>query len=998
MFPIHLDKKTMKRRVFLLLIGTMLTFSAWSQERTISGRVTAVEDGSPLPGVNILVKGSILGTITDVNGAYTIRVPENSDYFVFTFIGLKTKEIEIGERTTIDVAMEADITELSEVVVTGLATSIKRSNLANAVATVSAERLVGVTKPATLDGALHGKIAGANVIQNGGAPGGGMSVQLRGVSSINGSSEPLYIIDGVYANNSQLENGRGSTAFQNSGGSNQGGTTNRISDINPEDIESIEVLKGSSAAAIYGTRANAGVIIITTKKGKSGKTKVSFGQDVGFTEAINLLGAANWTPQKIDDFFVSNPTDPNQLALAAEEKGLLENAEDNGQIYDYEKMLFGNTGKVSNTRVSISGGNDKTRFFVSGAHNDETGILLNTGFKRSSIRANIDQKISKFISLSVNSNYINSSNARGFTNNDNNGVGLGYNLAYIPNYHNLLPDELGIYPDSRRTGDNPLAIANRAENDETTNRFIQSFKADLTFIQTAKQSLALNVSGGVDYLNTENTLYMPEDLQSQRAKANPGASRFGKSRSLNTNLQFVAVHTLDLSKISFTSQLGTVRLTADNDLSATQGEGLPSGQKNPALARVQTVFNTFQSWQDVGVFFQHEANYQDKIIGTVGIRFDKSSLNGDQDKLYPFPKGSIAVNLAKFDFWSISQVNQLKVRAAYGETGGVPTFGDMFTSMTPIVIGGQLGLQPPTVIGNQDLEPETASELELGIDVGLFENKIGLEFTYYDKNVYDLIQAFSLAPSTGVTSIRAFPVGDLNNTGFEIALNAQPVNATNVTWNTQLQYWTNKSEITRLDIPVTTVGPGFGNFFGRNQLRLGESPTRWFGNPTDPATGQLTRYQESQPDFQMSFFNNLTFFKQFDLSFLFHLKQGGYNSNLTQLLKDEGGTTPGWTFANNGRTSARQDLTISENFIQDASYLRLREVSLYYTVPQKLYTSFGIEKVKIGVSGNNILTITPYKGYDPEVSNFGNRPVGGNVDVAPYPNTRRLFFHLAVDF
>jgi TonB-linked SusC/RagA family outer membrane protein len=989
----------MKKFSLFFLMGLLLLTTAKAQERAVTGRITSAEDGTPVPGVNVLVKGTSNGTISDTNGNYSIQVEDSNSQLVFSFIGLRQVEVAVGEQTQVNVQMEFDITQLTEVVVTGLASSIKRTNLANAVATVSADRLVGVTKPATLDGALHGKIAGANIIQNSGAPGGGMSVQLRGVSSINGSSEPLYIIDGVYVNNSQFENGRGGAAFQGSGGANQGGSTNRISDISPDDIESIEILKGSSAAAIYGTRANAGVIIITTKKGKSGKTKISFGQDVGFSKAIKLLGADDWSPEKIDDYYVTDPTDQDQLDLAAEEKALLETAKANGQLYDYEEILFGNTGKIYNTRLSISGGNEKTKFFISGSRNDETGILINTGFQRNSIRANVDHKVSKIFSLSSNSNYINSSNARGFTNNDNNGVGLGYNLAAIPNYHYLFPDEKGVYPDSRRTGDNPLAIANRAKNDEATNRFIQSFKAELNFLQRTQTSLSLNVSGGADYVNTENTIYMPDDLQSQLARANSGASRLSTARSLNTNLQVALVHTLDVSKLSLSTQTGAVRLATDNSFSFIQGERLPTGQSNPQTALVQSVGSTLQRWQDVGMFFQHEANFQDKIIGTVGIRFDKSSLNGNSEKFYPFPKGSLAVNVTNFDFWSLDFVNQLKLRAAYGETGGVPTFGDMFTSLNSVVIGGKLGVQSPTVVGNENIEPETAAELEVGLDVGFLDNRIGFDVTYYDKNVYDLIQAYLLAPSTGVTSIRAFPVGDLNNRGLEVSLNAQVVNQTNITWNTQLQYWMNRSEITRLDIPVTSVGPGFGNTFGRNQLRLGESPTRWFANPIDPATGQLTRYQESQPDFQMSFYNSLTLAKRFDFSFLFHWKEGGYNSNLTLLLKDEGGTTPGWTLEDNGPGSARQ-ASNPANFIQDASYVRLREVSLYYTLPSSVFTSLnlGIEKVKIGVSGNNLLTFTPYEGYDPEVSNFGNRPVGGNIDLAPYPNTKRLFFHLAVDF
>jgi TonB-dependent SusC/RagA subfamily outer membrane receptor len=260
--------------------GAWLLSMATFAQTTISGTIKS-ENGNPIPGVTVIVKGTTVGTIGSTDGKYSISPRQSNPTLVFTSIGFQTKEIVVGSRNTVDVTLTEDLANLEEVVVTGLASSIKRSNLANAIGTISAKELMGTTQIQTVDNAFYGKLAGVNMNTNGGAPGGGVSIQLRGISSLVGASQPLYIIDGVYANNAVNRSGRGSVTGA-SGAENQDDGANRISDLNPNDIENVEVLKGPSAAAIYGTRANAGVIIITTKRGSSGKTKVSFAQDFGF--------------------------------------------------------------------------------------------------------------------------------------------------------------------------------------------------------------------------------------------------------------------------------------------------------------------------------------------------------------------------------------------------------------------------------------------------------------------------------------------------------------------------------------------------------------------------------------------------------------------------------------------------------------------------------------------------------------------------------------------
>ena len=999
---------------FILLVS--ITGNVRAQGRTLSGKIMAKSDGNPLPGVNIIVKGSSTGSVSNADGEYTINVPASARTLIFSYIGYISQEVSVPTASVMDVQMTEDMQNLDEVIVSGLATSVKRSNAANAVTRISADELVGTTRPVTVDAAMSGKVVGANIVQNSGAPGGGISVKLRGISSINGSSEPLYIVDGVFVNNSQFATGAGSGSFSGAG-TNQDQAPNRISDINPADIESMEILKGPSAAAIYGTRANAGVIIITTKKGKAGKTRVSFGQDIGFSSAIKLLGYEGWSLDPIGpqgqnkfDYIFGNGTAGSGSQT---EIDLWKKATADGNLYDYEKIIYGNIGKISNTRLSVSGGNDKTKFYIAAALNDETGIQQRTGFQRKSIRVNVDHKLTKWLDFSIGSNYLRTGAQRSFSGNDNRGVSVGYVLAYIPNYAQLLPVN-GVYPDSRYTGDNPLAIVDRTINDEGTNRFIQSFTSNLYFLQKPNSTLKLAVSGGLDYVNTEAEVYFPEDLQSQRTRATPGASRFSKSRSFNTNLQAFLIYNWQLGgKIDLTSQVGTVRLTTDNDISWIQGDGLLPKQINPNNGSLRTFSETFQKWQDVGLVAQQEANYQDKIIGTIGVRFDKSSMNGDNTRWFAFPRASLAVNVAKFGFWSFAPVSQLKLRGAFGRTGGVPAYGNLFTSLSTTIIDGQLGSVSPASVGNPTIEPETAQELEWGADLGLFKNRLTFEATYYDKKVFNLLNPYTLSSGTGVTQFNAYPVGDLQNRGIELALGGTPVQVPNFSWTTQVQYWFNRSKITRLDIPNTTVGSGF-SIYGRNQLRLGESPTRWFGSPnvTDAnGVAQATPYEDAQPRYQVSFSNQFKLFRNFDFSFLLHTSQGNYNSNLTIKQKDTGGTTPDWSkvdnlYENVGLPNGRSRLPTNPNvtareFIQNASYVRLREVALYYTLPKALLTGlFGnvVSNVRIGSSAQNLLTFTNYRGYDPEVSNFGNQSVGASVDNASFPNSKRIFFHLAVDF
>ena len=515
-------------RASMMLAAMLLLTAPAMAQYMVKGSVKDAL-GEPLIGVSILVKGTTTGTVTDFDGNYELNVPDGGEQVaVFSYTGFKTEELTIGPSTgQLDVVLEEDIARLDEVVVTGLASGVKRSNSGNAVATISSAELVGNTTPQTVDNALYGKLTGVNITSNGGSPGGGVNVQLRGISTLGaGSSQPLYIIDGVYVNNSSIRTGRsqvsGATGGQSS--ATQDDAANRIADINPDDIERIEVLKGPSAAAIYGTRANAGVIIITTKKGQAGKTRVTLSQDVGVAKGQNFQNFDTWDEQKIRNYYSSEQRQQEELAALAA-----------GQQTDWEDFFYGETPLLLNTQIGVSGGTQKTQFYVSGSILSEDGIIKNTGFDRYSVRANIDHRINDRIKVSLNSSYYKSDNDRGFTGNQNNtGGSIGYALAYTPSYANLFPDENGNYPDNPYFNDNPIAIRDLGVNNQEVDRFITAAAIDIDLYQSANSFLKFKINGGIDYLSANSQVYFPEILQHQRASALPGDIMWGRQDDYNS--------------------------------------------------------------------------------------------------------------------------------------------------------------------------------------------------------------------------------------------------------------------------------------------------------------------------------------------------------------------------------------------------------------------------------------------------------------------------------
>ncbi|WP_459212711.1 SusC/RagA family TonB-linked outer membrane protein [Aquimarina rhabdastrellae] len=997
----------------LLLLFIFFPVVLWAQE-TILGKITDGSSGEAIPFVNIIEKGTSNGTTSDIDGNYSIRVGGFPVTLVYSSLGFETQEITVESNRTVNVVLQESAAALEEVVVTGLASSVKRSNAANAVASITAEELAGNTPPVTLDGALAGKFAGALVTKNSGAPGGGISVKLRGVTSINGNSQPLYIVDGVYVNNNSIA-GAGLNAVSGaaSGGnaSNQDNPSNRIADINPEDIESLEVLKGASAAAIYGARAAAGVIIITTKRGKKGRTKVSFSQDVGFNTIINFRGQRNFTEDRVFDFFFNPSSDPveeqESRDAANAQVALFRDARDNGRLVDYEREIFGEEGFITNTNVSVSGGSENTSFYAGFSNNSEDGIVKNTGYDKKSIRFNIGHNFwENRAKLTLTSNYINSSSDRGFFNNDNTGTTIGVALTSTLPWADLFPDENGVYPDNPYAASNPLQTRDLITNREDVNRFITGGTLDVRLFESEKSNLKLILRGGVDYYELITTAIFPETLQFQRPPQGlNGVSALGTTENKDANYSAFLVHNYNTNnELSFTTQGGLTKQTFSRNTVRNITSDLIATQTNLDQGANVSVTQFRQEQEDAGFFIQEEINYQDKVIGTIGIRGDKSSNNGDANKLFYYPKASAAVNLHKFDFWKVGFLNQMKVRAAYGEAGNFAPNGALFTAYTNSLIDGNVGIVVPVTLGDPSISPERQKEFEIGFDSGFFNNRINLEFSYYNKTVDDLILEANTEPSSGFTS-RFANAGNLANRGVEVSLNADVFKGEDFEWNSGILFFKNKSEITELDVPAFNLG-GFGAGLGTFRIEEGKSATQIVGNNAD---GDLVVLGDAEPDFQVTFTNNIRY-KDFTLSFLWHWKQGGDNVNLTNLLTDFGGTSADYDDIELDPTGQLGNGPFRVNafrngnatpFVEDASYLRLREIGLYYNLPDKFLKGVFrgyVSNVKLGFSGNNLINIFDYNSYDPEVSNFGSNGLSTGVEVTPFPSSKRYLFHLAVDF
>jgi len=971
-----LINRILERSFIILLVAGM----GFAHSQTLSGKITDSETGEPLPGAQVFVKGTFVGTTTDVNGAYSLDV-DGSVTVVVAYIGYKTQEVATSGGSG-DFAMEPDVLRQDEVVVTGLVSTVKRRNAANAVASVSGDDLVNAPTQ-TLDQALSGQFAGVNIRRNSGAPGGGVNVNLRGQSTLTGSTQPLYVIDGVIVNNDANQSGIDVVTAATGAGSSrpQGQPTNRIGDINPNDIESIEVLKGASAAAIYGAKASNGVIIIKTKRGRGGKTKFNFSTKTGQSSLLRKMG------HRVFETYAEA-----EEQYGADVASLGNNASGSwaGNDFDYEEILYGETGQLTEHTLSAVGGDESTQFYLGGQYMDEGGIIKNTGYKKLSGRMNVDHRLSEKAKVSVSTNLIRSEADRGVTGNDNTNMTYGFSIGFTPSFIDIRDtDGDGVYPINPTNPSNPLETAEYFVNNEVTHRALGSMTFDYNLYRASNMDLGFLAVAGADFYNQENEVFIPPFLQIESSKDEAGQSVMTTTDNLNTNLSLNLVHKMKMSGMNFNTTAGLQYETYDWNSVFVHATGMIPTQTNVDKASSQSVYHDRKKRQDRGQFFQEEVTVGDNLYVAFSMRGDVSSTMGDTETKEWYPKAAASYQLGEFAVF-----DNLKLRGAFGQTGNMPQSKAKYTTMSSSNIGGINGLVASSTRGNASIKPERTTEMEFGMDFSLMNGLASVEATMYQQDIEDLILLVDLPPSSGA-SYAWENGGEMTTNGMEFALGLNPtalVSVGGLDWNFHMTYYTNESEVTKLTVDPYNFG-GFATFLGTYRIEEGYSPTAIVGS--EMTDGKHDVLGDENPDYRISFRNSFSF-GPVSLSFLIDRKEGGSAINLANLIYDLGGTTA--DFEENGGDRLANLGAVTAPYIESTSYTALRDLSMTYTLPSSMTEGFGVSYLQVGLSARNWWMTSEYTGLSPEVSQFGNEAVGGSVDTNPFPLSKSMYVTLSMGF
>jgi TonB-linked SusC/RagA family outer membrane protein len=960
-----------------------------AQDRQISGRVTRAGTTQPVTDVEITVVGQLRYRTARTNpeGRYTITVPQGEVRLQFRAIGHTRVEAVIPANvSTHDVQLEQDVFKLSEVVVTGQATSVERRSATTAISYVSGEDISKVSAP-TIENALVGKISGVNLQSNSGAPGGGIQMQIRGNNTILGAFDPLYVIDGVIYSNARVLSGRSSV---NAGAAiTEDDPVNRVADINPADIASIEILKGAAASSIYGSKASNGVVVITTIRGQAGRPRVNIAQRFGVFSPLKTLDSRVWT--KADAL-----ADPRFAGIAEKYFGNNEMVH-----YDLYDQVYSQRDLSYETVADVSGGSETTRYFISGTWKRDNGIEPNTNFTRQGVRINVDQTLSSDVEVKVSSVYNRAQHARGWNNNCNNYGCHGYALAYIPGFVNLEarnPD--GTFPDPDYSiQSNPIQTTELAQNQEFTNRFTGGLSFAWQAIQGDRQSFKFVAGGGVDVFNQNNDIWTPNELFWERNQAQPGSSIEGNGDSKYYNWNLNGVHVFHPGNWSATTSFGVQFEDRRLKVSRITTTNLVPGQRNTDQGTTTTAQDELTEERTLALYAQEEVRLlEDRLLVQAGIRAERSSVNGDIDKYYFFPKlsGSYRFN----DI--LGDGSEIKLRAAYGQTGNQPLFGQKFTNLNTPQFGQANGFTVAGAAGFPNIEPERLREWEGGIDGNALNGRLTWDITGFYRKTTNLLLQRVPAPSTGFTS-QFFNGGRIDNRGVEIGLGYTPIQSRNLQWVARGTWSKYTNEVKDLAGLPSFRPPlsGFGGL-GVTFVQVGRPMTQIRGrelyadgtiSPTDTMIGN------SNPDFRVGFVNDITY-KSFNFSFVLDWQQGGNIIDLTTFLYDDASNaadygTPEW--------EARYECYLKgamSCYMGDATFLKVREVNVGVDLPREWISKlgWGVDNVRLSLSGRNLFTFQKYDGLDPEVANFGSAAIRNNLDVAPYPPSRSIFFSIGVGF
>ncbi len=1043
----------MKRiSTLVLLMMFLISSPALAQEKTITGKVTSSSDGLGIPGATVIVKESpTTGTISDVNGDYAIQVPQDANVLVFSFVGFESNEVAIGTQTVINVVLQEETKLLEGVIITAIGIREEKKSLGYAAQEVTSDELNRVSQTNMINN-LSSKVAGLEVTSTSGSPGASANIVIRGRTSLSGSNSPLFVVDGIPIDNDYT-------------GSNFIDHSNRAIDLNSDDIESVTVLKGPAASALYGIRAANGAIIITTKRGGGKKTNITFSQSLAFDQVnklpekqmkyaqgkLNLLGNpvyfepgssvnTSWGPL-IDTLRYDGDAD-----YRWDENGKIVNMSDPAatsqgvEPYDNVEDFF-QTGVTSNTHFSLSGGGKIANYYFSVGHLEQTGIIPNSTFSRTSMKITGDAELSDKLKISGSASYTNSGGDRMNRGSNLSGVMLGL-LRTTPTFDNtngldnpVDNQDAYMFDDGTQRSyypsyDNPYWSVNRNLASDEVNRLMGFTQIDYELLPWLKAVYRI----GLDYYFEERKAYW--DMNSNEYIDLGGfiTDDLYSYRSVNSDFLLTAQRKLN-DNFDLTAIIGHNYFAERTYNYITDGTGfvLPEFYD---MSNVESVIadDDLDKYRIVGAFYNIKLAYKNYLYFTTTGRNDWTSTLAKGNNAFFYPSFNLGfiftepLNMEKNKYLSYG-----KLRLSYAEVGNdapVYSLRDYYSNVD--FVRGQLSYLTSTELGNPDLEPEKTRSWEGGFDLRFFQNRIGLDLTLYRTMSDGQILSVPIAYSTGYSTILA-NAGKIENKGIELQLRSSPIKKENFNWDFIINFGSNENTVVELAEGVADIrfestglastssraieGEPFGVIYGTKWMRnsKGDLLIDDEGYPImDTATGIVG---DPNPDWTLGIRNTISY-KCFTLSFLVDIRQGGDIFNGTAGVmkslgvhketenRDEEVVIEGVYLSDGQPNTTAIKLNddyyskypfagVSEAGIEDGSWVRLREVAVSFRVPDKICKKIRVKSLHLGFSARNLLLITDYSGVDPETNLSGVSNSFGR-DYFNSPNTKTYAFSLKV--
>jgi TonB-linked SusC/RagA family outer membrane protein len=954
---------------------------------TVAGRVTDKGTGQPLASVQVTISPTTRGALTDRDGRYRIEnVPtgtvEIRARFIGYAIGVQTITLTAGQEATADFSLTANPVGLEAVVVTASGAEQRARELGNTVTRIDAAKTTEETTPTTLSDLLNARAPNVVVMPSGGTTGTGSRVRIRGSTSLSLGNEPIIVVDGIRVDNDPSSNSLGVG----------GQVPSRLNDINPDEIESIEIVKGPSAAALYGTDAANGVIQIRTKRGRPGPTRWT-----GYAEGGVLNDVTAWPANYTS---VTNTGAACTLTTMATGGCVIDTVrsfnplEVNSPFRQGVRQQYG---------MSASGGNEQTTFFLSGDFEKEKGVYTINNLRRVNLRANVTNQVSRLMDIQVSTGY--SSSQLQLPQNDNNALGivssglLGRADTINQGYGFLLPVQV----------DN-IFVGQR----------IERYTGSLTANFKPWSFLTLRAVAGTDVTNRFDEQTIPPGRVPFNQNTLDGSRNSNRTQVFNYTANFTGTGQYRLSpSVNTTTTVGLQYFKSLFAQTTASGRKLVGGTSSLNGVVIPTVGEAIDEAVTVGGYVEEQVALHDRLYLTAALRGDDNSAFGTNFDFIAYPKVSASwvINEEPF-FPQISFLNSLRLRAAFGRSGRQPGPTDALQFFTPVAVATNNTDAPGITVGglgNQDLRPEKTSEFEAGIDADLAAQRLHFEFTYYNKSSKDALIARRLAPSLGVSTTRFQNLGEVNNKGVELLLTVQMLNRPNLGWSITASAWGNKNRLIELGEGITPIifglggasqrmqeGFPLGSYFGRpytfsdangdgliSASEVTVAPTEVFlGSPFPTQGGTLT--------------TELNFLRHWRLYGLLDGRFGNKLDNSTEAFRCgfgicRGRRDPSASLSDQAAAVANVFYGLESGFFQDGSFVKLREVSLTYTAPASLASRIGANSMSFTLSGRNLATWTKYKGVDPELNDAGQSNFN-TADFLTQPPVRYFIARVNVTF